>query len=55
MTPRTGRRDPVLDTLYRRRRSALVHARIFRRRAERLAAANPTDASEHYDHRLYTQ
>jgi len=44
-----------LDTLYRRRRIDLVHARILRIWGERQTAPNPTYASERGDWRLWRE
>ena len=44
-----------LDTLYRRRRIDLVHARILRIWGERQAAPNPAYASERCDARLWRE
>jgi hypothetical protein len=44
-----------LDTLYRRRRIDLVHARILRIWGERQTAPNPAHASERCDWRLWRE
>lgn len=44
-----------LDTLYRRRRVDLVHARILRIWGERQAAPNPAFATERGDWRLWRE
>lgn len=44
-----------LDTLYRRRRVDLVHARILRIWGERQTAPNPAFASERCDWRLWKE
>lgn len=44
-----------LDTLYRRRRIDLVHARILRIWGERRVAPNPAVAAESCDYRLWTE
>jgi hypothetical protein len=44
-----------LDTLYRRRRIDLVHARILRIWGERQTAPNPTYPSERCDWRLWKE
>jgi hypothetical protein len=44
-----------LDTLYRRRRIDLVHARILRIWGERQCAPNPAHASERSDWRLWRE
>ena len=44
-----------LDTLYRRRRIDLTHARILRIWGERQAAPNPAYASERSDWRLWRE
>jgi hypothetical protein len=44
-----------LDTLYRRRRIDLTHARILRIWGERQAAPNPAYASERCDWRLWRE
>lgn len=44
-----------LDTLYRRRRVDLVHARILRVWGERQAAPNPAFATERGDWRLWRE
>lgn len=44
-----------LDTLYRRRRIDLTHARILRIWGERQAAPNPAHASERCDWRLWRE
>ena len=56
--PRPCEPDDVvkcLDTLYRRRRIDLVHARILRIWGERQAAPNPGFASERGDWRLWRE
>lgn len=56
--PRPCEPDDVvrcLDTLYRRRRIDLVHARIMRIWGERQAAPNPAYASERCDWRLWRE
>lgn len=45
----------ALDTLYRRRRIDLVHARILRIWGERQIAPNPAYASERCDWRLWRE
>jgi hypothetical protein len=57
-TPRPCDPDDVikcLDTLYRRRRIDLVHARILRIWGERQAAPNPAYASERSDWKLWRE
>lgn len=57
-TPRPCDPDDVvkcLDTLYRRRRIDLVHARVLRIWGERQAAPNPAYASERSDWRLWRE
>lgn len=44
-----------LDTLYRRRRIELVHARILRAWGERQTAPNPAFAAERSDWRLWRE
>jgi len=44
-----------LDTLYRRRRIELVHARILRIWGERQSAPNPAFIGERCDHRLWRE
>ncbi|MBV9251993.1 MAG: hypothetical protein JO227_22470 [Acetobacteraceae bacterium] len=44
-----------LDTLYRRRRVDLVHARILRIWGERQTAPNPAYASERCDYKLWRE
>jgi hypothetical protein len=56
--PRPCEPDDVikcLDTLYRRRRIDLVHARILRIWGERQVAPNPAYASERCDWRLWRE
>jgi hypothetical protein len=56
--PRPCEPDDVvkcLDTLYRRRRIELVHARILRIWGERQTAPNPAFASERCDWRLWRE
>lgn len=56
--PRPCEPDDVvkcLDTLYRRRRIDLVHARILRVWGERQAAPNPGFATERSDWRLWRE
>jgi hypothetical protein len=44
-----------LDTLYRRRRIEIAHARILRIWGERQDAPNPAHAGERCDHRLWRE
>jgi hypothetical protein len=56
--PRPCEPDDVvkcLDTLYRRRRIDLVHARILRIWGERQCAPNPAYATERCDWRLWRE
>ncbi len=57
-TPRPCEPDDVLkclDTLYRRRRIDLVHARILRIWGERQMAPNPAHVGERGDHRVWRE
>jgi hypothetical protein len=44
-----------LDTLYRKRRIDLAHARVLRLWGERQIAPNPAVVAECHDHRLWTE
>jgi hypothetical protein len=44
-----------LDTLYRKQRIDLAHARVLRLWGERQIAPNPAVVAEHHDHRLWVE